>query len=484
MTAQDLTALLPFIVVSAACLVVLIATAVRRSHAVAGLVTVAGLTAAFGLLPAAASVAPRAIGASGAGALVVLDGYGLFFIGLILAASVAVAVLAYGYLDRQEEHREEFYILLLVAVLGSMVLAASSHFVSFILGLEILSVALYSMCAYLRDRAISLEAGIKYLVLAAASAAFLLFGMALIYAEFGTMNFSYLAAQMTAGAYPDRALVAGGLALMITGFSFKLALAPFHLWTPDIYEGAPAPVTAFVASVSKGAMFALLLRYFSSTSAARLHGVFLVFAVIAATSMIAGNLLALLQNNLKRILAYSSIAHMGYVLVAFLAAGDLGPEAVTFYLVAYFITTLMAFGVVAVLSPAERDADRLEDVEGLFWRRPVLGALLTLALLSLAGIPATAGFFAKFYIVAAGASSGIWRLIVLLVVTSVAGLFYYLRVLVAVYSQPAESAEPAPRLPLASGVVLALLGILVVWLGVFPGRVLETVQLAVASLRF
>ena len=175
---------------------------------------------------------------------------------------------------------------------------------------------------------------------------------------------------------------------------------------------------------------------------------------------------------------------MGYVLVAFLAAGDLGPEAVTFYLVAYFITTLMAFGVVAVLSPAERDADRLEDVEGLFWRRPVLGALLTLALLSLAGIPATAGFFAKFYIVAAGASSGIWRLIVLLVVTSVAGLFYYLRVLVAVYSQPAESAEPAPRLPLASGVVLALLGILIVWLGVFPGRVLETVQLAVASLRF
>lgn len=484
MTAQDLTALLPFIIVSAACLAVLMATAVRRNHAVAALLTVVGLAAAFTSLLLVVLVGPRAIGASGAGALLVLDGYGLFFLGLILAASVVVAVLAFGYLERQEEHREEFYILLLVAVLGSMVLAASSHFVSFILGLETLSVALYAMNAYLRERAISLEAGIKYLVLAAASAAFLLFGMALVYAEFGTMNFSYLAAQMSGGAYPDRALVAGGLVLMITGFGFKLALAPFHLWTPDIYEGAPAPVTAFVASVSKGAMFALLVRYFSATSAARLGGIFTVLAVIAASSMIAGNLLALLQNNLKRILAYSSIAHMGYVLVAFLAAGEMGPEAVTFYLVAYFVTTLVAFGVITVLSPADRDADRLEDVQGLFWKRPVLGGLLTLALLSLAGIPATAGFFAKFYIVAAGASAGIWRLIILLVLTSVVGLFYYLRVLVAIYGPPADTADHAPRLPLASAFVLAALGVLIVWIGIMPAGVLETVRLAVASLRY
>jgi NADH-quinone oxidoreductase subunit N len=484
MTARDLTALAPLIVISATALAVMIAAAVRRNHAVAAFLTLGGIAAAFASLWAAAPLAPLPISSSEAGALLIIDRYGLFFMGLILVASAAVAVLAHGYFERQAEHREEFYILLLVAVLGSMTVALSSHFVSFFLGLEILSVALYAMNAYLRDRAISLEAGIKYLILAAASAAFLLFGMALLYAEFGTMSFDYLGARMSAGTYADRTMVVGGMALMMTGFGFKLALAPFHLWTPDIYEGAPAPVTAFVATASKGAMFALLVRYFYATGAYRLHGVFVVLAVIAAASMIAGNLLALLQNNLKRILAYSSIAHMGYVLVAFLAAGDLGPEAVTFYLIAYFITTLAAFGVITVLSPADRDADRLEDVQGLFWKRPVLGGVLTLALLSLAGIPATAGFFAKFYIVAAGASAGIWRLIILLVLTSVVGLFYYLRVLVAVFSRPLDAPQPAPRLPLASAYVLAVLSALLVWVGIFPGAILEAVKTAVRSLRY
>ena len=484
MTVRNLTALAPLIIVSATALAVMMAAALRRNHAAAALMTLGGIAAAFASLRAAAVLRPLAIGSSEAGQLLVIDGYGLFFMGLILLGSAAVVVLAHGYLERQAEHREEFYILLLVAVLGSMTLAASSHFVSFFLGLEILSVALYAMNAYLRGRAISLEAGIKYLVLAAASATFLLFGMALLYAEFGTMSFDYLAGQMTAGIYPNRAMVTGGIALMVTGFGFKLALAPFHLWTPDIYEGAPAPVTAFVATVSKGAMFALLLRYFYSTGAYRLHSVFVVLAIIAAASMLAGNLGALLQNNLKRILAYSSIAHMGYVLVAFLAAGDLGAEAVTFYLIAYFITTLAAFGVVTALSPADRDAGRLGDFEGLIWKRPALGGVLTLALFSLAGIPATAGFFAKFYVVAAGADSGIWRLIILLVLTSVVGLFYYLRVLVAVFSRPLESRELAPQVPFASAFVLAGLSALLVWVGVFPGTILRAVKAAVGSLRY
>ena len=264
MTVRNLTALSPLIIVSATALAVMMAAALRRNHAAAALMTLGGIAAAFASLRAAAVLRPLAIGSSEAGQLLVIDGYGLFFMGLILLGSAAVVVLAHGYLERQAEHREEFYILLLVAVLGSMTLAASSHFVSFFLGLEILSVALYAMNAYLRGRAISLEAGIKYLVLAAASATFLLFGMALLYAEFGTMSFDYLAGQMTAGIYPNRAMVTGGIALMVTGFGFKLALAPFHLWTPDIYEGAPAPVTAFVATVSKGAMFALLLSSPSS----------------------------------------------------------------------------------------------------------------------------------------------------------------------------------------------------------------------------
>jgi NADH-quinone oxidoreductase subunit N len=227
------------------------------------------------------------------------------------------------------------------------------------------------MSAYLFNRSkLSLEAGIKYLVLAAASAAFLLFGMALIYAQLGTLQFGQIAAMLISGLSYQKSLIYPGMALIITGIGFKLAVVPFHMWTPDVYEGAPAPVTAFVATVSKGGMVALLLRYFYETGAYRLHPVFVVFSIIAIASMIAGNLLALLQKNVKRILAYSSIAHLGYILVAFLAGGNRAAEAVTFYLVAYFITTLGAFGVVTVLSNGDRDADSLEDYEGLFWRRP------------------------------------------------------------------------------------------------------------------
>ena len=475
----DIIALLPLILITSTVIAVMIAAAIRRNHAVAVVLTLVGLAITFASLWHVAPLAPRQVGP-----LLIIDGYALFYMGLIVAATFAIVVLSYGYFERQTEHREELYILILVAVLGSMVLVSSNHFVSFFLGLEILSIALYALNAYLRDRALPLEAGIKYLILAAASAAFLLFGMALIYAEMGTMQFVKIEALLSAGAHLDRSVLVTGLALIITGFGFKLALVPFHLWTPDIYEGAPAPVTAFVATVSKGAMFALLLRYFYAISIRRFESIFLVLAIIAIASMIAGNVLALLQNNVKRILAYSSIAHMGYVLVAFLAAGALGAQAVSFYLVAYFITTIGAFGVITVLSPSDRDADRLEDYRGLFWKRPVLGAILTLMLLSLAGIPVTAGFFGKFYIVAAGASSAIWGLIILLVVSSVVGLFYYLRVVVAIYSAPEATAEelPALHVPASSGVILGVLGVLLVWLGVYPNYFLEVVNTAVRSI--
>ncbi len=479
LNSSDITALLPFILITATSVVVMIAAAIHRNHAVAAVLTLIGLATTFASLWYVAPLAPRQVGP-----LLTIDGYALFYMGLIVAATSAVVVLSYGYFERQTEHREELYILILVAALGSIVLVASNHFVSFFLGLEILSIALYALNAYLRDRALPLEAGIKYLILAASSAAFLLFGMALIYAELGTMQFTRIEALMLGGANPDLPVLVAGTALIITGFGFKLALVPFHLWTPDIYEGAPAPVTAFVATVSKGAMFALLLRYFYTISMRRFESVFLVLAIIAIASMIAGNVLALLQNNVKRILAYSSIAHMGYVLVAFLAGGAMGAQAVSFYLVAYFITTLGAFGVVTVLSSGGRDADRIEDYRGLFWRRPALGAVLTLMLLSLAGIPVTAGFFGKFYIVAAGASSALWGLIILLVLTSVVGLYYYLRVVVAIFSSPAETTDELPMLhvPASSGIILGLLGVLLVWLGVYPGYLLGVVTTAVRSI--
>jgi NADH-quinone oxidoreductase subunit N len=354
-----------------------------------------------------------------------------------------------------------------------MVLVASSHFVSFFLGLEILSVALYSLSAYLHTRRRPLEAGIKYLILAGSSSAFLLFGMALIYAQLGTMELFRVAALADAQNSP---LVLAGLTFIVTGIGFKLGVVPFHLWAPDVYEGAPAPVAAFIATVSKGAIFALLLRYFYTIGAQRFRPVFVLFAIIAIASMLIGNLLALMQNNIKRILAYSSIAHMGYLLVAFESSGSTASEAAAFYLVAYFITTVGAFGVVTVLSDEERDADTLEDYTGLFWRRPVLASIFTLTLLSLAGIPVTAGFLAKFYVVTAGASAGIWALILILVITSVIGLFYYLRVVVTMYARAREEAPHAEPRTIGGIYVLVALTTLLVWVGVYPVPLLNVIR--------
>ncbi len=469
MNAGDLFALLPFLLIAGTSVLVLLVIAAFRRHWLSLCITLVGTAAAFGSLWLVAPLAPRQVTP-----LLILDRYALFYIGLIIAATFTIAIFCYGYLGRHSETREELYVLLLVATLGSMVLVASSHFVSFFLGLEILSVALYALSSYLHTRRLPLEAGIKYLILAGSSSAFLLFGMALVYAQLGTMELSRLAELLPSAQTSP--LVLAGLTFIVTGIGFKLGVIPFHLWTPDVYEGAPAPVTAFIATVSKGAIFALLLRYFYTAGAEHFRPIFALFAIIAIASMLIGNLLALLQNNVKRILAYSSIAHMGYLLVAFEASGAMASEAVAFYLVAYFITTIGAFGVVTVLSDEERDADRLEDYAGLFWRRPILASIFSLMLLSLAGIPVTAGFLAKFYVVAAGASAGIWALILILVISSVIGLFYYLRVVVTMYARVREDAAHAEPHTIGGGYVLVALTILVLWLGVYPVPLLNVIR--------
>src|SRR5271166_6335522 len=336
MNANDTLALLPLFVLAAAAVVVMLGIAVKRNYKLTAAVTLIGLAASFLSVCAVAPLTPLQVTS-----LLLIDPYALFYLGLIIASAAAVAVLSYQYFAKHDGQREELYLLLLLATLGCGVLVTSIHFVSFLLGLEILSVSLYGMVAYFTDRGEALEAGIKYLILASASAAFLLFGMALIYAATGTMAFSSLR-DLPLGS-SSLALLLPGIALSVTGIGFKLGVVPFHLWTPDVYEGAPAPVSAFVATTSKTALVALLLRYLAAGTQ-QSAAVFLLFSIIAVASMFAGNLLALQQNNVKRILAYSSIAHFGYILVAFLAATTMAAGAVAFYLVAYTVTILTAFG--------------------------------------------------------------------------------------------------------------------------------------------
>ncbi len=471
MTRTDLLALLPLIVLGAAAVALMLAIAWRRSHRTAAAIAVLGLGATLASLGRAASVAPREVTP-----LLVVDGHFLFYTGLLCAAGLAVTLLAYAYFAGRDGQHEELYLLLLLATLGSAVLAGSVHFASLFLGLELLSVSLYALVAYERARREPLEAGVKYLILAAASSAFLLFGLALVYAETGSMELADVASAPDGGGV----LVLAGLALMLTGVGFKLALVPFHLWTPDVYTGAPAPVTAFIASVSKGGTFALVLRLFLESGGTIARTLFWALALIAVASMLLGNLLALLQDNVKRLLAYSSIAHLGYLLVALLAGGELAAEAATFYLVAYFVTILGAFGVVAALSSEGAEAEALDDYRGLFWRRPGLAAIFTASLLSLAGIPLTAGFLGKFYVLAAGVDAALWALAMALVATSAIGLFYYLRVVVAMFS-PAEHGAAVPAVTRPARAVLTALTVLLIWLGVYPASLVGLIQSALAG---
>ena len=418
----------------------MLAISFRRSHWLAALMALAGMALTVALLPGTATSAAPPLAP-----LLIIDAYALFYIGLLSAATAVVVVLSYGYLERAPGNREEFYLLLTLATFGCAVLAASNHFISFFLGLEILSVSLYGLVAYLRATRVALESGIKYLILAAASAAFLLFGMALIYADLGTMDFTAMTSVLAARTREPTLLLLGGFAMVVIGVGFKLAVAPFHMWAPDVYQGAPTPVTAYLTTVSKGAMVALLLRYGQHGGLLDYDSVAMVLAVIAVFSMFLGNLLALLQDNLKRLLAYSSIAHLGYLLVAVIAASREGSHAVTFYLVAYFITSLGIFGIITALSDERKEADEVSDYRGLFWRRPWVSGALSLMLFSLAGIPLTAGFVGKFYVLAAGVLSDLWVLVLLLVVSSVIGLYYYLRIIITLYL----SAPEAPSSPLS-----------------------------------
>jgi NADH-quinone oxidoreductase subunit N len=368
---------MPLFILTSASILILFSIAVKRNHKVIYAITTVSLLADLVYVILFSASTPSFIEP-----LFVFDGFGVFNVSLILCIALAVTMISYAYFEQREERKEEYYILLILGTLGAAVLVISKHFVSLFLGLEILSVSLYSMIAYLRKRERSDEAGIKYLILAAFSSAFLLFGMALVYATVGSMEFGAIA-KFLSGHPQIPLMLLTGIAMMIVGIGFKLGVVPFHMWTADVYEGAPAPVTAFIATVSKGGMVALLVRFFTQVNGHH-DSIITIFTILAIASMFTGNFLALQQNNVKRILAYSSIAHIGYLLVAFLAGGELGVEAVSFYLVAYFITTTGAFGIVAGLSDKDRDAELIDDYRGLFWKRPWTAAIFTTMLLSLA----------------------------------------------------------------------------------------------------
>lgn len=474
---HQLIALLPILVVTFTAIAVMLSIAIKRHHGRNATFTVLGLNAAL----VSVVYVVYALPPIGVTPLLVIDAFSAFYMAILLVVTLACATMMHAYMEGYQGNREETYLLLVLSVLGGMVLVSSRHMASFFIGLELLSVPVYGMIAYTFRNSRSLEAGIKYIVLSATASAMLLFGMALIYAVSGTLSFSGLA-QSYLGSNALNPVLMIGSAMVLAGVAFKLSVAPFHAWTADVYDGAPAPVSAFLSTAGKAAVLGVLVRFLYESGA--VHSIIMLDAlgILAAISIVVGNLLAIPQNNVKRMLAYSSIAHFGYLLIP-LACHLGSPEAVTMYLITYIVMTLGAFGVVSLVSSPFKgqDADLLHHYRGLFWRRPYLTAVMTVMLLSLAGIPVTAGFIGKFYVAAAGVAAEKWWLLGLLIAGSGVGLYYYLRVMIIMFlPQPGMHRYDAPlnwgiR---ASGLMILGLTLLMFLIGLYPQPVITLIEWA------
>lgn len=410
----------------------------------------------------------------------ILDGFAFFWKVLILVATALTILLAYRFVEEGRYRATEFYSLLLLATAGMMFMASGYSLLTIWIGLETMALASYILAGYFKREVRSNEAAMKYFILGAMSSGILLYGISLLYGATGTVQLQQLAQGLVVAGGNDNALIPLGWLLLAAGLFFKVAAVPFHIWTPDVYVGAPTPITAWLAVASKGASFAILVRILYEGLGTLSVDWQWIVALVASASMIWGNVAALTQDNVKRLLAYSSIANAGYVLIGVLAVSRLGLLSVLFYLLAYTFITLGAFGTVILLERREYAGETAADYAGLSRRSPFLAAMMLLFLLALTGIPLTGGFVGKLYLFAAAIESGWTWVAVIGVITSAISLYYYFRIVVYMYQRDSTQVTPVPlRSPALVGVI-AFCALLTVLLGVVPGPFID---LAESSLR-
>ncbi len=404
--------------------------------------------------------------------MLLVGGYASFYSVLFLVIVLFSLVLAVPYLDKEQYHYGEYHVMVTLSAIGMMMMGSAADLITIFLGIEIMSVSFYVLAGYFRSKLSSNESALKYFLLGAFATGFLLYGIALIYGTAGTTNLSRIVAQ-----YPEtfaEPLHLIGWGLLLIGFAFKIAAVPFHMWVPDVYEGAPTSVTALMSTGGKAAAFSAFVLAFSIPMSMHDERLTSVIAILAAASMIIGNWFGLAQTNLKRMLAYSSIAHAGYMLIGIAAGSQLGQEGISFYLVAYALTNLGAFGVIAMLEKENEKNLSYEDYAGLGKRKPALAALLSMFMFSLTGIPPFAGFVGKYYLFASAVQSQLTWLAILGVITSLFSTYYYLRVVVYMYFR--EGGEEIPILPKLSLASVALSALGIVVLGVVPSLILDILK--------
>jgi len=421
---------------------------------------------------------------------VVVDNLAVVFRYIFLLGTALTVLLSIGYLRREGSARAEYYALLLFATIGMMIMASAADLLTLFLGLEVLSIPIYVLAGYHRDRIASNEAGLKYLLMGAFASGFFLYGISFIYGATGTVRLRFIAekvAEMGGGGTGEPLLLIG-LALLFAGFLFKIAAVPFHMWTPDVYQGAPTVITAYMSVAVKAAAFAGLMRFLLilvpfDTLMELISGALWWIAIL---TMVVGNIIALVQDNIKRMLAYSSISHAGYLLVGVLAVIKLdasemamGIAAILYYLLAYTLMNIGAFAIVLLVARKGDKFEKIEDFAGLGKRNPALAAGMTLFMISLGGIPPTAGFFAKFYLFGAAVSAGLVPLVVIAVLNSLVSMAYYLRPVMAMYFKPAaedEEERGAIEIPYATEFTLYITAIGVLLIGMIPNRIIPLVN--------
>ena len=419
--------------------------------------------------------------ASGFG-VIQADNFGLFVTLTLVAVGILTILFSAPVLERNQIPAGEYYSLVLFAIVGMMMMATASDLLVVFVALEILSLAVYVLTAIRRDNPVGNEAAFKYFLLGAFSSAFFLYGIAFTYGVTGSTRLSAVGAYLSAQALSSNPMILIAMGFLLVGFAFKISAVPFHMWTPDAYEGAPAVVTGFMSTGVKAAAFAAFARVFLSALEPFSADWGPVIWFLAAATMILGTVVGVAQSNLKRMLAYSSIAHGGYLLVGLVAANQVGKAAILFYLLAYAVTNLAAFGVIALLGARDDANDELRDYAGLWQTRPALAALMTVCLLSLGGLPPTAGFIGKWYIFSAAVSAGYYSLAVIGMLTSVISVFFYLRVVVMMYMAEREGEALQVRVTGVGMAALAVSIAAIFYLGVLPTKILDLAARSISTI--
>jgi NADH-quinone oxidoreductase subunit N len=413
--------------------------------------------------------------------MIVVDGFGVFLAAVILVGTLITLLVTIGYCRRENIQLAEYYYLVLMSAVGMMLLVQSNNLVMIFAALELMSVGVYVLTGFRRRRSRAIEGALKYFVLGAFSTGFLVYGMALLYGLTGTFDLPGLGVVVDDGGASPLLLI--GLGLVLVGFSFKVALVPFHMWSPDVYQAAPAPITGFMATGVKTAAFAALARFLMTSFDGLANQWMPILWVLAVLTMFVGNVAAIRQDDIKRMLAYSSIAHAGYLVVALVADSALGNAAFVYYLAAYTLMTLGAFAVVVALGVSGDESTSISrDYSGAAYRHPMLGAAMALFMFSLIGIPPTAGFFGKFAVFSAAVDAGHVGLAVLMVIASVISAYFYLKVVVAMYMGAPEGEPARIEVPAMATIALIATVVGVLALGIYPGGWIDLARASVAGL--